>query len=78
MRVTRKKALVIAEAACRAYDRDDVPGGMTIVLPEDYATTDWPYDVTMSADGHLLISRRPQWPVGIPYHHDASGKAWLR
>lgn len=77
MRVTRKKALVIAEAACRAYDRADVPGGMTITLPEDFATTDWPYDVAMSNDGHLLISKRQPWPIGVPYHHNTSGKTWL-
>jgi len=80
MRVTRKKALVIAEAACRAWDRANAYrylGYRTITLPEDFATTDWPYDVAMSNDGHLLISKREPWPIGVPYHHNTSGKTWL-
>lgn len=80
MKVTRKKALLLAEAACRAYERINASrhlGYRTITLPEDFATTDWPYDVAMSNDGHLLISKRPPWPVGVPYHHNTSGKTWL-
>lgn len=70
MRVTRKKALLFAEAACRAYERRPRPigGGMTITLPEDFAKTDWPYDVAMSTEGHLLIRRKTQPVIGIPYH----------
>ncbi len=75
MKITRKKALVIAEDACRRYERKT--GGMTITLPEDYSTTDWPYDAIVTASGHLLISKRPPWPIGMPYHHNTSGKTWL-
>lgn len=82
MRITRKKALVIAEDACRRYERKtgDVPGGMTITLPQDYSTSSesqWPYDVVTTADG-TFISPKVPWPIGMPYHHNTSWKTWLR
>lgn len=69
LRVTRKKALVIANAACRAYERKQhVPGGMTLLLPEDYATC------SPSGFRYVVVNRPDGTFVGTPAGPSSSGQ----
>lgn len=81
MKITRKKALAIAEAACRAYERDrHVPGGTTLLLPEDYATSGagFRYAAVNRPDGTFVRVLVDEPFVGLPYHCSPKGsKTWL-
>lgn len=79
MRVTRKKALLLAGAACRTYDGDNVSGSTVGQPPED--------DVPDGPPRFLYIFRPDGTHVrvfmdgpfrGIPYHcNPAPTGTWL-
>lgn len=81
MRVTRKKALVIANAVCSAYERKQhVPGGTTLLLPEDYATSGsgFRYVVVNRPDGTFVRALVDEPFTGLPYHYNPNSKGtWL-
>lgn len=73
MRVTRKKALLLAEAACRAYDQDDVQ------LPNDVVPDGPPrFLYVFRPDGtHIRVFMDGPFE-GIPYHcNPAAVGTWL-